>query len=153
MDAERLRARGEDVVDFGPGEPDFPTPDNIKHAAIEALARNQTKYTPTIGITPLREAVCRGHGEQLGSSYEPSECLITVGGKHAIYNAAMALIQQGDEVLIPMPYWVSFPDIVRLADGEPVFVPTTAADNFQLHAQDIESRITPRTRMLIVNSP
>jgi aspartate aminotransferase len=153
MDAERLKARGEDVVDFGPGEPDFPTPDRIKQAAIEALARNCTKYTPTIGIAPLREAVCNWHSKQLGSKYEPSECLITVGGKHAIYNAAMALIQTGDEVLIPAPYWVSFPDIVRLADGEPIFVPTTTANKFQLRAEDVEAAITPRTRMLIVNSP
>jgi aspartate aminotransferase len=153
MDAERLRARGEDVVDFGPGEPDFPTPDNIKHAAIEALARNRTKYTPTIGIAPLREVVCRWHGEQLGSSYEPSECLITMGGKHALYNAVSALIQEGDEVLIPAPYWVSFPDIVRLAGGEPVFAQTDVSNAFSLRAEELEPLITPRTRMLIVNSP
>ena len=112
VEAEKLRARGLDVVDFGPGEPDFPTPAHIKEAAIEALERNRTKYTPTAGIAPLREAVCRWHAQQLGSSYEPAESIICVGGKHALYNAVMALIQEGDEVLIPSPYWVSYPDIV-----------------------------------------
>ena len=102
-EAEKLRARGVDVVDFGPGEPDFPTPAHIKQAAIEALERNRTKYTPTAGIAPLREAVCRWHAQQLGSSYEPSESIICVGGKHALYNAVMALIQEGDEVLIRQP--------------------------------------------------
>ena len=131
-EAEKLRAQGVDVVDFGPGEPDFPTPAHIKQAAIEALERNRTKYTPTAGIAPLREAVCRWHAQQLGSSYEPSESIICVGGKHALYNAVMALIQAGDEVLIPSPYWVSYPDIVKIADGEPVFVPTEASTGFSL---------------------
>ncbi len=153
VEAERLRARGLDVVDFGPGEPDFPTPAHIKEAAIEALERNRTKYTATAGITPLREAVCRWHAQQLGSSYEPSESIICVGGKHAIYNAVMSLIQEGDEVLIPAPYWVSFPDIVKIAGGEPVFVPTDAASAFSLRADQLEEAITPRTRLAIVNSP
>ena len=134
MDAERLKARGLDVVDFGPGEPDFPTPEHIKQGAIEALAKNYTKYTPTAGIAPLRHAICKWHAEQLGSAYEPGECVVTVGGKHAIYNAVISLIQKGDEVLIPAPYWVSFPDIVRLAGGEPVFVPTEASSGFILRA-------------------
>ncbi len=153
VEAEKLRARGLDVVDFGPGEPDFPTPDHIKEAAIEALERNRTKYTPTAGIAPLREAVCRWHAQQLGSSYEPSECIICVGGKHAIYNAVMALIEEGDEVLIPSPYWVSFPDIVKIAGGEPVFVPTEASAGFGLRAEQLQEAITPRTRMAIINSP
>ena len=146
VEAERLRARGLDVVDFGPGEPDFPTPAHIKEAAIEAIERNRTKYTATAGITPLREAVCRWHAQQLGSSYEPSESIICVGGKHAIYNAVMSLIQEGDEVLIPAPYWVSFPDIVKIAGGEPVFVSTDAASAFTLRADQLEEAITPRTR-------
>lgn len=153
VEAERLRARGLDVVDFGPGEPDFPTPAHIKEAAIEALDRNRTKYTATAGITPLREAVCRWHAQQLGSSYEPSESIICVGGKHAIYNAVMSLIQEGDEVLIPAPYWVSFPDIVKIAGGEPVFVSTDAASAFSLRADQLEEAITPRTRLAIINSP
>ena len=152
-EAEKLRARGLDVVDFGPGEPDFPTPIHIKEAAIDALARNRTKYTPTAGIAPLREAVSRWHAQQLGSSYEPGESIVCVGGKHAIYNAVMALVQEGDEVLIPSPYWVSFPDIVRIAGGEPVFVPTEASAGFSLRAQQLQEAITPRTRMAIINSP
>ncbi len=152
-EAEKLRARGLDVVDFGPGEPDFPTPAHIKEAAIEALAKNRTKYTPTAGIAPLREAVCRWHARELGSSYEPGECIITVGGKHAIFNAVMAVIQEGDEVLIPSPYWVSFPDIVKIAGGEPVFVPTEASAGFSLRAEQLQEAITPRTRMAIINSP
>jgi len=152
-EAEKLRARGVDVVDFGPGEPDFPTPAHIKQAAIEALERNRTKYTPTAGIAPLREAVCRWHAQQLGSSYEPSESIICVGGKHALYNAVMALIQEGDEVLIPSPYWVSYPDIVKIADGEPVFVPTEASTGFSLRAGQLQEAITPRTRMVMINSP
>ena len=152
-EAEKLRARGLDVVDFGPGEPDFPTPAHIKEAAVEALERNRTKYTPTAGIAPLREAVCRWHAQQLGSSHEPGECIICVGGKHAIYNAVMALIQEGDEVLIPAPYWVSFPDIVKIAGGEPVFVPTDASSGFELRAEQLQEALTSRTRMAIINSP
>jgi aspartate aminotransferase len=152
-EAEKLRARGLDVVDFGPGEPDFPTPAHIKEAAVEALERNRTKYTATAGIAPLREAVCRWHAQQLGSPYEPGECIICVGGKHAIYNAVMALIQEGDEVLIPSPYWVSFPDIVKIAGGEPVFVPTDASSGFELRAEQLQAAMTSRTRMAIINSP
>jgi len=153
MAAERLKASGVDVVDFGPGEPDFPTPEHIKQAAVQALRDERTKYTATAGIAPLRQAVCNWHKRELGSSYEPSECIVTAGGKHAIGLAVSALIDEGDEVIIPAPYWVSFPDIVRLADGEPVFVPTTAASGFRLSAEQLEAAITPRTRIAIVNSP
>ena len=153
MAAERLKAQGVDVVDFGPGEPDFPTPEHIKQAAIQALRDERTKYTATAGIAPLRQAVCDWHKRELGSSYEPSECIVTAGGKHAIGLAVSALIDEGDEVIIPAPYWVSFPDIVRLADGEPVFVQTTAADGFRLRAEQLEAAITPRTRIAIINSP
>jgi aspartate aminotransferase len=153
MEAERLRAQGVDLADFGPGEPDFPTPEHIKKAAIEALAANRTKYTATAGIGALREAVCAWHARQLGSRYEPSQCIITAGGKHAVYNAISALIEEGDEVLIPAPYWVSFPDIVQISGGEPVFVPTDPADGFCLRAEQLDAAISPRSRMLIVNSP
>jgi aspartate aminotransferase len=152
-EAEKLRAQGLDVVDFGPGEPDFPTPAHIKEAAFDAIERNRTKYTSTAGIAPLREAVCRWHALQLGSSYEPSESIICVGGKHAIYNAVMALVQEGDEVLIPSPYWVSFPDIVKIAGGEPVFVQTEVSAGFELRAEQLQEAISARTRMAIVNSP
>jgi len=152
-EAERYKARGIDVVDFGPGEPDFPTPEHIKRAAIRAIELNYTKYTATAGIAPLREAICTWHAAQFGSSYAPPECIVTVGGKHAIFNAASALIEPGDEVVIPAPYWVSFPDIVRYAGGRPVFVPTEAADGFCLRAAQVESALTARTRVVIVNSP
>ncbi len=153
MEAERMKARGVDVADFGPGEPDFPTPDHIKKAAVDALAANCTKYTPVAGIGALREAVCAWHAQQLGSTYEPAECVITAGGKHAIYNAISALIEEGDEVVIPVPYWVSFPEIVRFSGGEPVFVSTDPSDGFCLRADQLDAAITSRSRLVIVNSP
>ncbi len=152
-EAERYKARGIDVVDFGPGEPDFPTPEHIKRAAIRAIEQNFTKYTATAGIMPLREAICKWHAAQLGSAYQPAECIVSVGGKHAIYNAISALIEPGDEVLIPAPYWVSFPDIVKLAGGRTIIIPTEAADNFCLRAAQVEEAVGPRSKVLIVNSP
>jgi aspartate aminotransferase len=155
QEAERYKAQGVDVVDFGPGEPDFPTPEHIKRAAIQALDENRTKYTPAAGIAPLRQAICDWHAANLGSSraYQPAECIVTSGGKHAIFNAVCALVSSGDEVLIPAPYWVSYPDIVKYAGGKPVFVPTRADDDFRLRAADAERAITSQTRMVIVNSP
>ena len=152
-EADKLKSRGVDVADFGPGEPDFPTPDHIKKAAIAAIEGNKTKYTATPGIMPLREAICAWHKRELGSNYEPKECVVNVGGKHAIFNAVSVLIQQGDEVLIPAPYWVSFPDIVKYAGGTPVYVPSTPEDGFAVKAAAIEKAITPKTRLLILNSP
>jgi len=152
-EAERYKARGLDVVDFGPGEPDFPTPEHIKRAAIRAIEQNYTKYTSTQGIAPLREAVCDWHAAQFGSSYAPAECVVSVGGKHAIFNAINALIEPGDEVILPVPYWVSFPDIVKYAGGRPVEVQTEAADGFCLRAAQVDMAIGPRTKVLIVNSP
>jgi aspartate aminotransferase len=153
QEAERYKAKGVDVADFGPGEPDFPTPEHIKRGAIKALEENRTKYTATPGIAPLRQAICDWHAAQLGSSYQPAECIVTVGGKHAIFNVVCSLINAGDEVVIPAPYWVSYPDIVKYAGGKPVFIPTRADDGFVLRAADLEKAITPRTRIVIVNSP
>jgi aspartate aminotransferase len=153
QDAERFKARGVDVVDFGPGEPDFPTPNHIKRAAVKALEENKTKYTPTAGIAPLRQAICDWHAAQFGSSYQPGEVVVTVGGKHAIYNAVCALVNPGDEVIFAAPYWVSYPDIVKVADGNPVVVPTSEDDGFCLRAEQVERAITPRTRIVIANSP
>ncbi|HYL10353.1 MAG TPA: pyridoxal phosphate-dependent aminotransferase [Candidatus Acidoferrales bacterium] len=152
-EAEKYKARGVDLVDFGPGEPDFPTPEHIKQAAIRAIEQNFTKYTPTGGILALREAICAWHKRELGSSYEPKECIVSVGGKHAIFNAICALVQSGDEVLIPAPYWVSYPDIVKFAGGTPVYVETRADNNFCVSAQAIEAAMTPRTKLLIMDSP
>ena len=152
-EADKLKSRGIDVADFGPGEPDFPTPDHIKKAAIKAIEENKSKYTPTGGIMPLREAICAWHKRELGSSYEPKECVVSVGGKHSIFNVMSVLIQQGHEVIIPAPYWVSFPDIVKYAGGTPVFVETKPEEGFSVKATSIEKAVTPRTRLLVLNSP
>jgi len=152
-DAEKLRAEGVDVVDFGAGEPDFPTPDNIKQAAVRALEQNFTKYTPAGGTAELKKAVCERHAQDFGTDYTPSECLITVGGKHAIFNLTQALVDPGDEVVIPVPYWVTYRDVVNYAGGKCVFVETDENNGFALTAAMIEPHLTDRTKMLIVNSP
>ena len=152
-DAERLRAQGVDVVDFGPGEPDFPTPDHIKQAAVRALEENFTKYTPTPGIPSLRRAICEWHARELASRYEPRECVVTVGGKHGVFEALSALVSRGDSVLIPAPYWVSFPEIVNYLGGRPVPVPTEEANGFKLTAADVERAWVEGTRAVILNSP
>jgi len=151
--ADQLKAKGVDVADFGPGEPDFATPDHIKQAAIQAIHDNKTKYTPTGGIMPLREAICGWHKRELKSNYEPKECVVSVGGKHSIFNVASVLVQAGDEVLIPAPYWVSFPDIIKYTGATPVYVQTSVEDGFAVRVEAIEKAITPKTRLLILNSP
>ena len=153
MEKEKLTARGIDVVDFGPGEPDFPTPEHIKRAAIKAIEENKTKYTPSGGVMPLRQAAVDWHAKYLSSNYSPKECVINCGGKHSLFNVIHALINSGDEVLILAPYWVSYPEIVKCADGTPVIVETSAENGFIPRASEIEKAITPRTKILIVNSP
>jgi aspartate aminotransferase len=152
VEAERFKAQGKDVVDFGAGEPDFPTPEHIKQAAVRALEQNLTKYTPTAGILPLRQAIAEWHRAQFGSDYQASESVVTVGGKHAIFNAVAALVNPGDEVLIPAPYWVSYPDIVKFAGGRPVILPAEL-DGAAVRPASVEQALGPRTRMVIVNSP
>jgi len=152
-DADRLRREGVDVVDFGAGEPDFPTPDNIKKAAIAALDANFTKYTPTGGTIELKKAVCERHKTDYGTDYAPAECMITVGGKHAIFNVMQALIDTGDEVIIPVPYWVTYKDVVNYAGGKCVFVDTDESNGFQFTADMIAPYITSKTKLLIINSP
>ena len=152
-DAERLRSEGIDVVDFGAGEPDFPTPDNIKQAAVRALEQNFTKYTPAGGTAELKKAVCERHALDFGTDYKPAECLITVGGKHVIFNLMQALINPGDEVVIPVPYWVTYKDVVNYAGGTCVFVETDEAKGFTLTAAMIEPYLTARTKLVIINSP
>ena len=151
--AEQLKAKGLDIADFGPGEPDFPTPDHIKRAAIKAIEENRTKYTPTGGIMALREAITVWHSRELHSNYTPRECVVNVGGKHSIFNTICVLIQNGDEVIIPAPYWVSYPDMIKYAGGTPVVVETTAERGFSANASDIEKAITAKTKMVIINSP
>lgn len=152
-EAERYKSRGVDVVDFSVGEPDFPTPEHIKRAAVRALEQNHTKYTAAGGILALRQAVCDWHRRELGSNYEAKECVVSCGGKHAIFNAISVLVNSGDEVVIPIPCWPTFLDIVKYAGGKPVTVATSAEDGFALRAAQIESAITARTRIVIVNSP
>ncbi len=152
-DADRLRREGVDVVDFGAGEPDFPTPDNIKQAAIDAIHGNFTKYTPAGGTQELKQAVCERHATDYGTRYTPSECVISVGGKHIIFNLMQVLINPGDEVVIPVPYWVTYKDVVNFAGGKCVFVPTDEENGFTLTAAMLEPHLTEKTRMVIINSP
>ncbi|MBI4892646.1 MAG: pyridoxal phosphate-dependent aminotransferase [Acidobacteria bacterium] len=152
-EAEKLRRAGMDVVDFGVGEPDFPTPDNIKRAAVAALDQNFTKYTAMAGVQELRQAVCDRHKLDFGTSYSVPECVVSVGGKHAIFNTAQVLINEGDEVIIPVPYWVTYYDVVNYSGGKAVMVETSESDGFALTAAQIEKAITPKTRLILVNSP
>jgi aspartate aminotransferase len=152
-DADRLRREGVDVVDFGAGEPDFPTPANIKQAAIKAIEGNFTKYTNAGGTQELREAICERHRKDFGSNYSVPECLVTVGGKHAIFNLIQALINPGDEVIIPVPYWVTYKDVVNYAGGVCVFVDTDEKTGFEITAALIERHLTPKTKLIIINSP
>ena len=151
--AEKLRATGVQLVDFGAGEPDFPTPDHIKQAAVRALEENFTKYTPTGGTRELKDALVDRHAKDFGSSYSVEECLVTVGGKQAIFEATAATINSGDEVILPVPYWVSFLDIIQYAGGKAVFLETEESEGFAVRAEAVEELITPRTKIIIVNSP
>jgi aspartate aminotransferase len=152
-DADKLRREGVDVVDFSAGEPDFPTPDNIKRAAIAAIDANFTKYTPAGGTVETKQAVVYRHKEEFGTDYKPSECIITVGGKHVLFNYTQALLNPGDEVIIPVPYWVTYKDIVNYAGGKCVFVETDEQEGFNLTAAMVEKAVTPKTRIIMINSP
>jgi aspartate aminotransferase len=152
-EAEKLRVTGVDLVDLGAGEPHFHTPQHIKDAAIAAIQNNHTKYTAVGGTAELRDAIVRRHAADFGSDYKREECVASVGGKHALYNAIQVIVDHGDEVIIPVPYWVSFKDIVRYAGGEPVYIPTDERNDFALTAEMIERAITPRTKVIILNSP
>ena len=149
----QLREHGVDVVDFGAGEPDFPTPENIRQAGIRAIQSNFTRYTAIGGTKDLRAAIVDQHARELKSRYDISECIVNVGGKHAIFNLCSALVDEGDDVIIPTPYWVSFGDITHYFGGRTVFVHTREEEGFRLTAKMLEAAITERTRMLIVNSP
>jgi aspartate aminotransferase len=149
--ADELKRQGMSVIDLGPGEPDFPTPEHIKRAAEEALAQNFTKYTAETGIWELRDAIAQKYNRDYGTHYTADNVLVTSGAKQALYNIAAALFEPGDEVLIPIPYWVSFPEQIKLVGAKPVFIHT--AKNFQLSAELVKEHITPRTRALILNSP
>jgi aspartate aminotransferase len=152
-EAGRMKREGIDVVDFGAGEPDFPTPDNIKQAAIQALADNFTKYTPVDGVLDLKKAIVERHASDFGTSYSPSECVATVGGKHIIFSLMQILVNPGDEVIVPVPFWVTYQDVVNYAYGKCVFVNTDESKGFTLTAEMIESAITPKTKAVLINSP
>lgn len=151
--ARELKAKGRDVIGLGAGEPDFDTPDNIKAAAIAAINRGETKYTPVAGIPELREAIARKFKRENGLDYTPAQCIVGTGGKQILFNALMATLNPGDEVVIPAPYWVSYPEMVAICGGTVVSVPTTLENNFKLSPADLEAAITPKTKWLIFNSP
>ena len=151
--AKAMKSEGIDVCGFGAGEPDFDTPDHIKAAAIAALEAGFTKYTPSGGLPELRQAIAEKLEADNQLKYRPSQIVVSSGAKHSCYNAILATCQAGDEVLIPSPYWVSYPDMVRLAGAEPVIVPTTERNGWKMRASDFENAMTPRTKMLILNSP
>jgi len=151
--AKAMKAEGIDVCGFGAGEPDFDTPEHIKQAAIEALQAGFTKYTPSSGIPELRQAISEKLAADNQLSYRASQIVISNGAKHACYNAILATCQPGDEVIIPAPYWVSYPEMVRLAGAEPVIIPTMERNAWKMRAEDFENAMTPRTKMLILNTP
>jgi len=152
-EASKLRAQGVNLADFGAGEPHFPTPRHIKDAAIAAIEGNFTRYTMVQGIPDLRKAIVERHACDFGSDYGADEAVFTTGGKQAIFNAVQVLVDHGDEVIIPVPYWVSFKDIVQYAGGVPVFLETSEAENFRITADAIERAVTPATKAIILNSP
>jgi aspartate aminotransferase len=152
-EADKLRQQGIDVVDFGAGEPHFATPQHIKDAAIAAIQANFTKYTAVGGIAELRDAIVHRHAVDFDSDYRREEAVASTGGKHALFNAIQVLVDHGDEVILPVPYWVSFKDIVRYAGGNCVFLETDEAQGFRVTAEMIERLVTPRTKLIILNSP
>ncbi|PRD45242.1 aspartate aminotransferase [Phyllobacterium phragmitis] len=151
--ARELKAKGKDVIGLGAGEPDFDTPDNIKKAAIAAIERGETKYTPVSGIPELRQAISAKFKRENGLDYKPEQIIVGTGGKQILFNAFMATLNPGDEVIIPAPYWVSYPEMVAICGGTPVFVSTTIENDFKVTAKDLEAAITPKTKWLIFNSP
>src|SRR6185437_13057552 len=152
-EAARLRAEGVNLISFGAGEPHFATPRHIKDAAIEAINANFTRYTAVAGIPEVRKAIVERHAADFGSNYAPDEAVFTTGGKLALFNAIQVLVDHGDEVILPVPYWVSFKDIIQYAGGKVVFLETSEAENFRITADAIEQAITPRTKAIILNSP
>ncbi len=151
--ARALQAAGRDIISLSAGEPDFDTPQNVKDAAIKAIQDGQTKYTDVAGTPALRKAVAAKFKRDSGIDYKPEEIIISTGGKQVIFNAMLATVNPGDEVIIPSPCWVSYPDIVTLAEGKPVIIPCGQNNGFKLRAEDLEAAITPKTRWLMINNP
>lgn len=151
--AKQMKAEGQDVVGFGAGEPDFDTPQHIKDAAAKALADGFTKYTPSSGIPELRQAIADKFKRENGLTYKPSQIIVSCGGKHSCYNIILATCQEGDEVIIPAPYWLSYPEMVKLAGATPMVLPTTDKTEFKVTPDQLRAAITPRTHLFILNSP
>ena len=151
--AKAMRAEGIDVCGFGAGEPDFDTPEHIKEAAIKALQEGFTKYTPSAGLPELRTAISEKYAKDNNLDYKPSQVIVSNGAKQSCYNAILACCEPGDEVIIPAPYWLSYPDMVRLVGAEPVIVQTKASNSYKMTAEEFENAMTPRTKMVVINSP
>ena len=151
--AKAMKAAGENVINFGVGEPDFPTPDYIVEAAVRALHEGKTKYTPSSGLPALRSAVCEKFRRENGLIYEPSQIIVSNGAKHSIFNVCYALVDEGDEVIIPSPYWLTYPEVVKTCGGVPVFVEGSKENGFKITAEQLETAVTPKTKLLIFNSP
>ncbi len=151
--ARDLKAKGRDVISLSVGEPDFDTPGNIKQAAVAAIARGETKYPPVLGIPPLREAIAQKFQRENGLDYKASDVIVGTGGKQILYNAFLVTLNKGDEVIIPAPFWVSYPDMVLINGGEPVIAPTRIEDGYKLKPEALEKAIGPRTRWIVLNSP
>lgn len=151
--AKAMKSSGLDVIGFGAGEPDFDTPDYIKEAAIAAIHSGMTKYTPVAGTVELKAAICRSFKTELGLDFEPNHIVVAVGAKHALYNAMQVLLHPGDQVVLPSPYWVTYPEQIKLAGAEPVIVGTREENEFKLTAEELSAVVNSRTRLLILNSP
>ncbi len=151
--AKAMKATGEDVVNFGVGEPDFNTPEHIVGAAVDALERGFTKYTPSSGMPELRRAICEKFERDNGLEYEPSQIIVSNGAKHSIFNVCFALLNEGDEVIIPAPYWLTYPEVVKVCGGVPVFVKASKKNSFKITPEQLKEAITPKTKMFIFNSP
>ena len=151
--AKAMKAAGENVVSFGVGEPDFNTPEHIIQAAKNALDAGHTKYTPSSGLLPLRKAICEKFKKDNGLCYEPSQIIVSNGAKHSIFNACYAVLEEGDEVIIPAPYWLTYPEVVKVCGATPVYIDCKKENKFKFSAADLKAAITPKTKMLIFNSP
>ena len=151
--AKALKAEGVDVVSFGAGEPDFNTPKNIIDAAIRAMEEGKTKYTPTAGIIELREAICNKLEKDNNLKYNPNQIIVSTGAKQCLADVFMAILNPGDEVIVPTPYWVSYPELIKLADGTPVFVEANEKAGYKYTIEDLEKVVTDKTKALVLNSP
>ena len=151
--AKKMKAEGIDVIGFGAGEPDFDTPEHIKDAAKKALDDGFTKYTPASGMMELKQAICRKLKEENGLDYGPDQILISCGAKHSIFNAILTLCDKNDEVILPSPYWVSYPEMIKVAQAKPVIIKTTQENNFKITPEQLQEAISSKTKLFILNSP